>query len=181
MFTYTLGSGTLAWPVVPELLPLHARINGASVAAICNWLFVRDPPGSFVLLSIFSWLTFYYQNFLLAMVAPIMVANLGWKTYIVWTCTNFVSVPVLYLFMPEVKNLTLEEVDLIFTDHTQSPVQAAKKLQKMLIDNGGDHGREIMFQKMSQAAKEEGLHEQSVQYEGNTAHVDAKRPVEHIE
>lgn len=40
MFSYGLGSGTLAWALVPEILPLHARVNGAALAAMCNWLLV---------------------------------------------------------------------------------------------------------------------------------------------
>ena len=108
------------------------------------------------------------------MIAPVMIANLGWKLYIIWTCTNFVSVPILYLFMPEVKNLTLEEVDLIFTHHEHSPVQAAKRLQKLLRDNGAEGGREIMFQKMAQVSKI-GTVEQEHEVR------DVKHPVEHFE
>lgn len=83
--------------------------------------------------------------------------------------------------MPEVKKLTLEEADSIFTEHAQSTVQAAKKLQKMFKDNGSEYGREIMFQRMSQVAKEEGLHQENLHRGGTRADVDAKQPVEHIE
>lgn len=115
------------------------------------------------------------------MIAPIMIANLGWKLYIVWTVTNFVSVPILYLFMPEVKNLTLEEVDLIFTDHDNSPVQAAKRLQKMLKDTGAENGREIMLHKMAQAAKTEELRHEATEAEVGRVGLDTKSPVQHVE
>jgi Sugar (and other) transporter len=110
------------------------------------------------------------------MISPALVTSIGWKLYIIWTCTNFASIPVIYFFIPEVKNLTLEEVDLIFTERGSTPVQVAKRFQKMLKEQGQEHGREILISKMTEIAKAEVIHQEIASKKFSRADPDSKHP-----
>ncbi|RFU30303.1 hypothetical protein B7463_g6067, partial [Scytalidium lignicola] len=78
---------------VPEILPLEIRSEGASIATGFG---------------IWIW------NFFVAMITPVVTTNIGWKSYLIFTCTNFAFIPFLYYFYPETSNLTLEEIDYMF-------------------------------------------------------------------
>lgn len=91
-FLYMIIFGaTLAcvpWVYVPEILPLHARGKGTAIGTSSNWLW----------------------NFVVVMITPTIINNLQWKAYLIFMCTNFFFVPVVYFCYPETTNLTLEEV-----------------------------------------------------------------------
>jgi hypothetical protein len=65
------------------------------------------------------------------MVTPIMVANIGWGTYLFFAAVNACFLPVIYIFYPETKRRSLEEIDIIFAKgyvEKMSYVKAAKEL-----------------------------------------------------
>ena len=64
-----------------EIAPLKIRSRITAMSAASNWLF----------------------NFLVAEVTPVAFDNIGWKYYLVYTCTNSLSFVVFYLFAPESK------------------------------------------------------------------------------
>ena len=43
------------------------------------------------------------------------IQNIGWRFYIVFAVTNFCFIPIIYLFYPETKGLSLDEIDRVFT------------------------------------------------------------------
>ena len=47
-------------------------------------------------------------------ITPPAIANIGWKTYIIFAILNACWVPVIYFVYPETKGLELEDVDRIF-------------------------------------------------------------------
>lgn len=103
------------------------------------------------------------KNFVFAMIAPIMISEIAWKTYLVFTCINAVSIPVLYFFVPELKNLSLEQVDLVFTCTSgtatdTNPVKEAARLQRILREQGRERGQEIMLDKINEAVGGEVEH-----------------------
>lgn len=57
------------------------------------------------------------------MITPILLNRLAWKGYLVFMCTNFAFVPLVYFCYPETANLTLEEIDYIFSDESKSSVK----------------------------------------------------------
>lgn len=71
------------------------------------------------------------------MITPTIIEKLQWQAYLIFMCTNFAFVPLVYFCYPETSNLTLEEVDYLFVKDGNSglkkflrkaePVQASLK------------------------------------------------------
>ncbi|KAK1065059.1 hypothetical protein LTR33_011910 [Friedmanniomyces endolithicus] len=93
MFIFGATANCIPWVYVPEILPLHARAKGTAIGISSNWLW----------------------NFVIVMITPTLLNNLQWKGYLIFMCTNSAFVPLVYFCYPETKNLTLEDVDHLFT------------------------------------------------------------------
>jgi hypothetical protein len=88
---------TGGWMATPFLYPseistLRLRSKGSAISVLSKWIF----------------------NFLVVMITPVAIANIGWQTYIIWAVLNCAFIFVVYFFYPETKGLTLEESDRIF-------------------------------------------------------------------
>lgn len=113
LFTYIAFFGAtwlpLPWLYPAELNPVKTRGKANAVSTCTNWLF----------------------NFLIVMVTPIMVSDIGWGTYLFFAVMNALFVPIIYFFYPETARRSLEEIDIIFAKgHAEgiSYVKAAKEL-----------------------------------------------------
>jgi hypothetical protein len=65
------------------------------------------------------------------MITPIMIDNIKWGTYLFFAVVNACFLPFIYIFYPETKQRSLEEIDLIFAKghlENMSYVKAAKEL-----------------------------------------------------
>ncbi|KAL7929325.1 general substrate transporter [Trichoderma chlorosporum] len=107
-FTWGFMGGV--WAYGPETLPLEYRSKGMGLATATLWLF----------------------SFVMVEIVPSSISNIGWKIYIIFAVFNFSFIPIIYLFFPETKGLSLELVDLAFMDDTMSPVKRAKELHNMI-------------------------------------------------
>lgn len=94
MFIFGATANCIPWVYVPEILPLHARAKGMAIGISSNWLW----------------------NFVVVMITPSALDNLQWKAYLIFMCTNLAFIPLVYFCYPETSNLTLEEVDGLFTE-----------------------------------------------------------------
>ncbi|KAF1957382.1 general substrate transporter [Byssothecium circinans] len=96
LFTYIGFFGAtwlpLPWLYPAEVNPLKTRAKANAVSTCTNWLF----------------------NFTVVMITPVMLDNIGWGTYLVFACINAAFFPVIYIFYPETKMRSLEEIDIIF-------------------------------------------------------------------
>ncbi|TDZ54588.1 Sugar transporter STL1 [Colletotrichum trifolii] len=90
---FTIGFQSTVWVYPTEILPLSIRQFGSSISSAANWIF----------------------NYMIVQVTPIAIANIGWKTYIIFAVLNATWVPLIYLFFPETKGLELEDVDRLFS------------------------------------------------------------------
>jgi hypothetical protein len=113
LFIYIASFGAtwlpLPWLYPAEISPIKTRAKANAISTCTNWLF----------------------NFLIVMVTPIMVRNIGWGTYLVFACVNACFFPVIWFFYPETAGRSLEEIDLIFAKgycENMSYVRAAKEL-----------------------------------------------------
>ncbi|CAI5760362.1 unnamed protein product [Candida verbasci] len=92
-----------AWLYPPEISSLGLRAATAGLSTACNWIF----------------------NFMVVMVTPIMFGNIQYYTYCVFACINFLMGITAYIFYPETRGRTLEEIDFIFN---QCPVNQPWKV-----------------------------------------------------
>ncbi|KAK4034963.1 sugar transporter STL1 [Parachaetomium inaequale] len=116
LFTYIAFFGAtwlpLPWLYPAEVNPVKTRGKANATSTCVNWLF----------------------NFLIVMVTPIMVRNIGWGTYLFFAAVNAAFIPVIYFFYPETARRSLEEIDIIFAKgHVEniSYVKAAKELPQL--------------------------------------------------
>jgi hypothetical protein len=89
--------------------PLKTRGKANAVSTCTNWLF----------------------NFLVVMITPIMIDHIKWGTYLFFAVVNACFLPFIYIYYPETKQRSLEEIDLIFAKghlENMSYVKAAKEL-----------------------------------------------------
>ncbi|CEJ56450.1 hypothetical protein PMG11_02656 [Penicillium brasilianum] len=82
------------WIICSEIYPLQVRGVAVSICVATHWLF----------------------NFVIARSVPYMISNISFGTYFVFAACTTLSVPFVWLMIPETKGLSLEEVDLLFED-----------------------------------------------------------------
>ncbi|KAJ5469296.1 Sugar transporter STL1 [Penicillium diatomitis] len=102
----------LPWLYPAELSPTRTRAKANAVSTCSNWLF----------------------NFTVVMITPVMVASIGWGTYLFFAAMNAIFIPIMYSFYPETAGRSLEEIDLIFAKgycDNISYVKASHELAKM--------------------------------------------------
>ncbi|KAL5116110.1 hypothetical protein ACEQ8H_006006 [Pleosporales sp. CAS-2024a] len=80
------------WIYASEIFPLRIRGIGMAVCTATHWLF----------------------NFVIARSVPYMMTNIGYGTYFVFATALTLSIPFVYLFVPETKGRSLEEIELLF-------------------------------------------------------------------
>ncbi|GES61907.1 sugar transporter [Aspergillus terreus] len=95
MLIFGASINCIPWVYGPELLPLHVRAKGQAIGVSANW----------------TW------NFFVAMIAPCLIEQLAWKGYLIFMSLNLAFVPLIYFFYPETANLSLEQIDFLFTDN----------------------------------------------------------------
>ncbi|KAE8358943.1 hypothetical protein BDV27DRAFT_168961 [Aspergillus caelatus] len=95
LFNFFFGVGLLAipWLLPAEYSPLATRTRSAALATATNWIF----------------------TFLVVEITPVSIDNIGYRTYIYFAVFNFCFIPLIYFFYPETRNLTLEQIDHLFT------------------------------------------------------------------
>ena len=89
---YSMGWGPLPWVYCSDIFPTRTRHYGLSLASSSQWLW----------------------NFVVSFVTPRMVANLGWKIFIMFATVNVGIMFPFALLIPETKGRSLEEMDVVF-------------------------------------------------------------------
>ncbi|EED14338.1 MFS sugar transporter, putative, partial [Talaromyces stipitatus ATCC 10500] len=84
--------GPCAWIIVAEVWPLSARPYGIALGASSNWM----------------------NNFIVGQVTPDMITGMKYGTFIFFGLMTLLGSVFVWLFVPETKQLTLEEMDVIF-------------------------------------------------------------------
>ncbi|KAJ8501694.1 hypothetical protein ONZ51_g429 [Trametes cubensis] len=103
--------GPIAWVVTGEIFPLNVRAKAMSLSVASHWLF----------------------NWAISFAAPYLAnpgagnADLGVKVFFVWGSTCALCVVFVYLFIPETKGLSLEQVDILYQQW--SPVARTRRQQ----------------------------------------------------
>ncbi|KAK2781460.1 hypothetical protein FQN53_000551 [Emmonsiellopsis sp. PD_33] len=84
--------GPCAWILISEIWPLSVRSQGIALGASANWM----------------------NNFIIGQVTPDMLANIRYGTFIFFGLLITMGAGFIYFFVPETKQLSLEEMDVIF-------------------------------------------------------------------
>jgi len=84
--------GPCAWIVIAEIWPMSNRPYGIALGASSNWM----------------------NNFIVGQVTPDMLTSMRYGTYIFFGLITLGGAFFIYFFVPETKNLSLEEMDLVF-------------------------------------------------------------------
>lgn len=108
LFCFPVGLFLVPFMYAAELAPLRTRAKVTAMSAASNWLF----------------------SFVLAEVSPVGFATIQWRYYVVYACISAFGLAVFYLFCPETKGRTLEEIDEIFilSDSIFDTVRVAREM-----------------------------------------------------
>ncbi|KAJ7646478.1 general substrate transporter [Roridomyces roridus] len=91
---FSTSFGPVSWVYQSEIFPMRIRAQGTAVCTCANWA----------------------CNVLISQVAPIGMARISWRFYILFVLTNLVNALVVLFFFPETKGKSLEEMDAVFGD-----------------------------------------------------------------
>ncbi len=113
LFTYIASFGAtwlpLPWLYPAEVNPIKTRAKANAVSTCTNWLF----------------------NFLVVMVTPIMITNIGWGTYLFFASVNACFLPIIWFFYPETAKRSLEEIDIIFAKGNIEKISYIKAAEEL--------------------------------------------------
>ncbi|KAI9841234.1 MAG: hypothetical protein M1837_000899 [Sclerophora amabilis] len=84
---------------------------------------LQEKPTSSAAVAFFFTVGLWIQNW---QYKKLITTRLQWKAYLIFMCTNFAFVPLVYFCYPETANLTLEEIDFLFLKGT-SPISESKR------------------------------------------------------
>ncbi|KAL4876040.1 general substrate transporter [Aspergillus karnatakaensis] len=89
---FAIGWLPVPWMYAPEIMPLRHRTHSAAIAAASDWIF----------------------NYAVVQFAPVAIKNIRWKTYMIFFVLNVTFAAVVWLFYPETKGRSLEEIDQLY-------------------------------------------------------------------
>lgn len=89
---YSASWGPTPWVLVSEIFPTRLRAYGVGLAAATQWLF----------------------NFVITKVTPSAINSIGWRTFLMFAIFCLAMSIFVWVFVPETKKLTLEEIDVVF-------------------------------------------------------------------
>lgn len=102
--SFAMTWGPFAWVVIGETFPLRTRAKQASLATAGNWL----------------------GNFMIGFLSPYADDGIGYGFGYVFFATNLAAAVMVYFFLYETKSLSLENVDLMYSDMDISARQSKK-------------------------------------------------------
>ncbi|KUL81393.1 hypothetical protein ZTR_09881 [Talaromyces verruculosus] len=89
---FAIGWLPVPWLYSTEIMPLRHRTNSAALAAASDWIF----------------------NYFIVQITPISIANIRWKTYMIFFVLNILFAGIVWLFYPETSGRSLEEIDDLY-------------------------------------------------------------------
>ena len=93
-FSFSATCGPLSWVIPAEIFDTRTRSKGVSIATMVSFAF----------------------NTLIGQVTDLAITNVGYRYYFLFIICNFTNAVFFYLFLPETKNLPLEEMNYLFTN-----------------------------------------------------------------
>lgn len=119
---FAIGWLGMTWLYPAEITNLRIRIQANALSTSSNWM----------------------SNFLIVMITPPAFANLGYRTYIIFAVFNAALIPCVYLFFPETKGRTLEELDVVFASANAQGISPVKQSLTMPRLTGVELDQELV-------------------------------------
>ncbi|KAF2021196.1 sugar transporter STL1 [Aaosphaeria arxii CBS 175.79] len=107
-FCFGASWAGVPWVYAPEINSLRMRNRAAAIASATEWL----------------------SAFIVVVITPVGVANIGWRFYLIWLVSCGLALPYMYLTCPETKGATLEEMDRYFATQRSWIVINAKNIKE---------------------------------------------------
>ncbi|KAK0701733.1 putative transporter protein [Lasiosphaeria miniovina] len=117
IFFFATTWGPVAWVIVGEAFPLPIRSRGVGLSTASNW----------------------FWNCIIAVITPYMVGNspgsadLGPRVFFIWGSLCMLSLAFAYFLVPEMKGLTLEQIDKMMEQ--TSPRTSAATMTSMSAES----------------------------------------------
>ncbi|KAJ2895406.1 hypothetical protein GGI21_005156, partial [Coemansia aciculifera] len=92
--SFAFSWGPCGWLIPSEIFPTHLRAKANSVTTGTNWI----------------------SNFAVTLTSPLLLQVAGWRLFLALSIVMAVNLVIIFLFLPETKNLTLEEMDALFAN-----------------------------------------------------------------
>ncbi|KAI9503059.1 general substrate transporter [Coemansia spiralis] len=92
--SFAFSWGPCGWLIPSEIFPTHLRAKANSLTTGTNWI----------------------SNFVVTLTSPVLLEAIGWKLFMAYSIIMAGNFVIIYLFLPETKNMTLEEMDILFMD-----------------------------------------------------------------
>ncbi|KAL9615873.1 MAG: hypothetical protein Q9160_009194 [Pyrenula sp. 1 TL-2023] len=99
-FSYNMSWGPLPWLYIGEIFPNRIREIGIAVGASSQWLW----------------------NFVFSQITPHAIANIGWRTFLMFAIFNYAIIAYVWFFIKETSGKSLEEMDIVFGQIDSLPV-----------------------------------------------------------
>ncbi|KAJ7494772.1 general substrate transporter [Mycena galericulata] len=114
--------GPCAWIIIAEIWPLSVRGKGVSIAASSNWM----------------------NNFIVGQVTPSMLKHIGFGTFVFFGVFSLMGGLFIWIFVPETKGVTLEEMEEVFGSTEGIALEDQKRLEDIhrrlgLYDDAPQH------------------------------------------
>ncbi|KAM0391921.1 hypothetical protein ACHAQC_006723 [Fusarium culmorum] len=93
-FSFSATCGPLSWIIPAEIFDTRTRAKGVSLATMTSFAF----------------------NTMIGQVTGIAMEAVGWKYYLVFVVCNFTNALCVWAFVPETKQIPLEEMNYLFTN-----------------------------------------------------------------
>jgi len=111
--SYAFSWGPTAWVYCTEIFPLSMRSKGTSLTTAANWA----------------------SNCIVSFLVPALLASLTYGTYLIFASFCLFMGIIIYLFYPETKGKSLEDMNLVF-DRSIFAVKSFRKKKKSIENNG---------------------------------------------
>ncbi|KAK9350509.1 general substrate transporter [Lipomyces doorenjongii] len=113
-----------------EVAPGRLRVAMQSISTANHWLWM----------------------FVVTMITPVAIANIGYRYYIVYAAIGATIPPVVYFFYPETMNRNLEQLDLLFREapSIMSIVSMSKQIPTIEVEIGGNEKKDVFAEEVEQ-------------------------------
>ncbi|EXJ91290.1 hypothetical protein A1O1_04400 [Capronia coronata CBS 617.96] len=112
-FSFNMSWGPLTWLYIGEIFPSRIREIGVATGAASQWLF----------------------NFVMSQITPHAIANIGWRTFLMFAIFNYAIIFYSYFLIKETKGKSLEEMEVVFGTVDRLPSKDVDELEAQAEDD----------------------------------------------